>query len=236
MLNGKKGISLIILVLIVVAIIAISAVTIALVMNNDNDSSNINNSLNNSTEDKINTNNSEKGNDITTQQKENKSIENYAWDDFVISIDGNIIAMGSKASSLENFGFTPDSSNYNEELEKGQGLYTIFNYNKNSQVLDQLSCRVYNHFEEVKPLKNCELVRLEIDSDFIKNLDVVLPGGLLLKDSTTIDDIVNSMGQYTKKIARTYHWTDENYSSIEIKFDTNGQLSMITYNFNIVSN
>ena len=60
-------------------------VTIALVMNNDNDSSNINNSLNNSTEDKINTSNSEKGNDITTQQKENKSIENV----FIMTLDGN---------------------------------------------------------------------------------------------------------------------------------------------------
>lgn len=169
-------------------------------------------------------------------QNNNKTITDYSWKDFVISIDSHIITMGTKLSSIETYGFSPISKNYDTILEKGHSVNSEMEYkgkNGNNVVFYP---KVYNAYDTSKPVKETEISYFEINTDFIKNIDVRLPGGILLNENTSIEEIVDSMGNYTKNIARGYYWEDDKSSHIYVHFDMDGKLSSVQYSYNVSLN
>lgn len=223
----KMNLGLIIGIVVVVAVIGIGGILLFNNINNDNNSgsSSENNTINNNSQ-----------NNNNDSQNNNKAITDYSWKDFVISIDNHIITMGMKVNSIETYGFTPISKNYDTILEKGHSVNTEMEYKGKNGNNIVFYPEVYNAYDTPKSVKETEMSYFEINIDFIKNTDVRLPGGILLNENTSIEEIVDSMGNYTKNIARGYYWEDEKSSHIYVHFDTDGKLSSVQYSYNVSLN
>lgn len=186
---------------------------------------------------KTNQNNTPTINNNTTDKNStqtstlNKNIEEYKWNDFVISIDNHIIKMGQPANQLEKFGFIPTNKNYTSLLAKNLSLNTPFEYTTSTGNSILFYPKVYNSANETKAVKDTGIYYFDLNLDFIKKANVRLPGGILLGENTTIENITNSMGQYTKKVANSYIWENEKYSSITVHFDTRNKLMNISYDY-----
>ncbi len=233
----KMNLGFMIGIVVAVAVIGVGAVLGSkLFLNTDRNNStenNVSDNTSNDTSSSTNNNTSESG-----MQNNRKSISDYTWKDFVISIDNNIIAMGNPVNSIEPYGFSSKSTNYDMVLEKGQSVNTSMKYkNKGKDGNDIVFIpQVYNAHDTSKPVKETEMSGFEIDINFIKNIDVRLPGGLLLTENTTIEEIVDSMGNYSKNIAGGYYWEDEKSSDVYVHFGMDGKLFSVQYSYNVSLN
>ena len=225
----KMNLGLIIGIVTSVAVVGVGIVFGSKLLSKDN------NNNSNSTQNSNSINNNPQNNNNDSQISD-KTITDYSWKDFVISIDNHIITMGKKVNSIETYGFVSTSRNYDTILSTGQGLNTEMQYKGKNGDNIVFYPRVYNAYDTPKAVKETEMSSFELDINFIKNIDVRLPGGILLTENTTIDEIVNSMGNYTKNIVGGYYWEDEKYSQISVHFNTEGKLSTIQYSYNVSLN
>ena len=218
----KSKVGLIIaVVLIIVAIVVGCIFLLGQGNKNNNDSKNDNN----------NTNTEETNNAPINTNNNKKQIEDYTWKDLTIAIDGNLIYPSIDIETLLNYGFEFTGNNSDTELSKNQSLNVRLKY-KNSNVNE---AHVYNVSDEVKTVRKTTLDYIKINDEFINNYNVQLPKGLLLTQNTTIDEIVNSMGNYSKEIAGAYYWELENeMSSMEIGF-RNDRISYIRLEYTIAT-
>lgn len=141
---------------------------------------------------------------ITNNSK--KTLKKNSWSDFIISIDGNTVKLGEKISNVESFGFTTTEENYKSELGQtftSGGIPFIY---KNDDKTTPVYFSAYNKESKNKPVPDCELNGIEIQQEFYKKYDVILPKGIKLTDTLNITEIINKWGKPTTETENSFSW------------------------------
>lgn len=139
---------------------------------------------------------------------------------FEISLDGQIYKIPMSYKDFTADGWVMDGDD-TEELEENQ--YTLLQRFEKDGF--KISCQIINLESEAKPLSECYIGQITVDSYYIEDTghSFELPNGIRFGEST-IDDVVSAYGEpddiYEGDSIIVYTYEEELYSQVEITFDT----------------
>ncbi len=212
---------MLIIALVLIVIVVLITTILLLSQKSKKSINNVNDNANNVESNNIQTN------DNTQNNK--KDIDNYTWKDLTLSVDGNLIYPGIKTKNLIEYGYEFTSNNLDRELQNYHSVGISFKYNG----ISIPAAEVFNVHDEIVTVENTELSYINLNNEIINNSQVKLPGGLILSQNTTIDEIVNSIGKYTKEIAGDYLWELSDESSTMTIGYINNELEYIKLQYTI---
>lgn len=171
---------------------------------------------------------------IVTNLDSNRSriLKKEKWTSFIVYIEGETIKLGDKMSSLKSYGYKPADDYYNNELDQrftSGGLTFEFEDKDAKNGENTIFFSALNTSMTKKKISDCEINGLEIPQLFFEKYEVILPGGLILSNELTIEEIVKVWGNPTNESEDLYSWLTEEQNEIKIYLDDNKKIFNLVY-------
>lgn len=171
---------------------------------------------------------------IVISANDNKThiLKKEKWHNFIIYIEGEEIKLGDKISSLKSYGYNAVDDNYNMTLDQkyiSGGLIFEYKDKKANNGENTIFFSAYNPSIETKKISDCEIYGIELSQQFYQKYKVVLPGGLILNEELTIEDIIKVWGHANTENNNYYHWATDNNQGVKIYTKDDGSIISLVY-------
>lgn len=153
-------------------------------------------------------------------QKECRSITEYNWDDFVVSIGGTIIQFPTTVAELERLGFKQQESSVDRILEGGDALSDYFHKDGIQYIFSIYNPKSRQDGNELTG-KECSVSAVELNYTFHQDENVVFAQGLTF--DADYDKLVELWGKPIKTIgSNQYDYKVSWDKTIRVSFESDG--------------